>query len=901
MALRTARNDGPKSNRDRFVGRPSWLEVCLWSLAALVVVGSLAGVVVGASTVIGFEEYGDGTELTTLYSASGVVFEVQEGESTGAIINTCGPQDEQCRSARNGRNVVATPVDFFELDPTQGFRDPGFVQEPLVASFPEPQQDVWLYVREAEWSDGSQTAELVARDASGNVVDESSLQFEAGTGWHRLAVSTRSARISEVTLTLANTTNPKFQHNYFIVDDLSFRVNEPPTATFGVSTRDPTVDDPVTFTSTSFDSDGEIVEYRWDFNSDDVVDSVTQTPTASTVFDEPDRYWVTLEVEDDEGATDSTTRIVSIAAAPLARCSVSDTEVEPGEQVVIDASESTAELVRFNIQGGEKFDRTDQSDFREVVTYSDSGSFTPVVRAEIGSRSDTEPCQTILVNQVPTAVLDDPPDGVTVGESVTFDASQSFDLDGEIVEYRWDFDDDGFSDRTTTTTPWATHTFREAGTHGVSVTVVDDDEGVREARTSIRINQPQPLPWDVALGVTGGLLGVWTLCRVRSCFDRPRSNDWDDTVPPDDGNGENNEENHPPTADIRYTPETLAPGQPVLFDGAASFDPDSGDKIWSYQWTIESDHFTTPKSFSTPRFVSAFVLPAEYRVSLTVFDKHGLLTTATETVTVEENAGALVLDQVHPDAPGNDHDNLAEEWIAFKNDGTGTLHLGGWTVHDAAADEGRVTEGDHTFVVPEGFQLAPGATVTVHTGAAPDTGDEFEETDEERHLFWGKHRAIWNNEGDVIVVEDDSGHPVLADRYERTDAGDYDIEPLDFQLLESWFLDVTVSSREDAPLVSTRTDTGLVRGVLSNLYAFVAGAVFLGGPRAFLDSWIVITGFLFSSSMTWGITTWLGVVSRSIDVVVPLLSLLVALLMLLLGGMGLVLQYTISGLRGRLT
>lgn len=58
----------------------------------------------------------------------------------------------------------------------------------------------------------------------------------------------------------------------------------------------------------------------------------------------------------------------------VARCSVSDTEVKPDEQVVIDASDSNAELVRFDVDGDGDFDRTNDNEFKEAVRYSDFGT-----------------------------------------------------------------------------------------------------------------------------------------------------------------------------------------------------------------------------------------------------------------------------------------------------------------------------------------------------------------------------------------------------------------------------------------------------------------------------------------------------------------------------------------------
>ena len=76
----------------------------------------------------------------------------------------------------------------------------------------------------------------------------------------------------------------------------------------------------------------------------------------------------------------------------------------------------------------------------------------------------------------PSVELDARPETPRQGEPVTFRVSAQANDDAvvvdRIVEYRWDFDGDGKSDRTTDS-GGIEHTFEEAGTHEVSVTVED--------------------------------------------------------------------------------------------------------------------------------------------------------------------------------------------------------------------------------------------------------------------------------------------------------------------------------------------------------------------------------------------------------------------------------------------
>jgi len=57
-----------------------------------------------------------------------------------------------------------------------------------------------------------------------------------------------------------------------------------------------------------------------------------------------------------------------------------------------------------------------------------------------------------------------------VCHTITFDAEASYDTDGEIVRYDWDF-----GDGTTAHGPVASHHFTEPGTYRVCLTVWDDD------------------------------------------------------------------------------------------------------------------------------------------------------------------------------------------------------------------------------------------------------------------------------------------------------------------------------------------------------------------------------------------------------------------------------------------
>jgi chitodextrinase len=120
--------------------------------------------------------------------------------------------------------------------------------------------------------------------------------------------------------------------------------NTPPTAKFRTNTTEPDVGEVVFFDAgNSRDPDGDIVEYRWeDGDGDSLTGQVVQAAGPRNRA-----YQVTLTVTDDDGATDSTTKIIYVGGkdddneAPTAAFTVSPSDPSGGETVTLDAGDST--------------------------------------------------------------------------------------------------------------------------------------------------------------------------------------------------------------------------------------------------------------------------------------------------------------------------------------------------------------------------------------------------------------------------------------------------------------------------------------------------------------------------------------------------------------------------------
>ena len=184
--------------------------------------------------------------------------------------------------------------------------------EPLVA-VNEPPVALFTYSPPSpglgEWISFDATASV---DPDGSIASYS-WNFGDGTSsagavaWHRFS----TPGTYQVTLTV--------QDNNGVSDSTSQMVqvgslNQSPTAAFAFSPTNPAVGAWVQFDgSTSSDPDGSIAAYSWNFGDG----SNGSGAVAWHQFSSPGTYQVTLTVQDDDGATDSTSHSIMVGTAAL--------------------------------------------------------------------------------------------------------------------------------------------------------------------------------------------------------------------------------------------------------------------------------------------------------------------------------------------------------------------------------------------------------------------------------------------------------------------------------------------------------------------------------------------------------------------------------------------------------
>jgi len=85
-------------------------------------------------------------------------------------------------------------------------------------------------------------------------------------------------------------------------------------------------------------------------------------------------------------------------------------------------------------------------------------------------------------NQLPVGSFIYNPPNPIIGEDITFDASASYDLDGEIISYAWDF-----GDGVTATGITATHSYSAIGFQTVTLTVTDNEGAINRVTETVKV------------------------------------------------------------------------------------------------------------------------------------------------------------------------------------------------------------------------------------------------------------------------------------------------------------------------------------------------------------------------------------------------------------------------------
>ncbi|MFO7792606.1 MAG: PKD domain-containing protein [Candidatus Saliniplasma sp.] len=353
-------------------------------------------------------------------------------------------------------------------------------------------------------------------------------------------------------------------HEGWWIDDVRIEGVVTPTANFTYVPERPTCTDDIQFYDTSYDLDGD-VNYSWDF--DDGNRSYEKEPVKR--YDRLGSYDVTLTVRDDSGMESSVTKtieVVNIPPRPDFTYEPADPTAKDDVEFISDSYDPDGDIVEYHWD----FDDGNVSD-GEVVnhSYSFSGSYlvSLVVWDDNGEENQTTK-EVEIENLPPEPSFDYSPAKIYTGHEVQFE-EDSFDYDGWISEWSWDFGDGESSDILE-----PTHTYEEAGEYEIALTI-EDNKGTRNSTQSI--------------------------IKVESSD---------------------------PIADFSFDPEKPLEGGEVRFSDNSTERP---DEIVSWSWEFDDGAVSEEQD---PTHV--FQEPGEYIVELTVTDENGDSNTTTKTVVVEK-------------------------------------------------------------------------------------------------------------------------------------------------------------------------------------------------------------------------------------------------------------------------
>ncbi|WP_226921605.1 PKD domain-containing protein [Georgenia subflava] len=265
--------------------------------------------------------------------------------------------------------------------------------------------------------------------------------------------------------------------------------------------------------SDSSDADGTIASYAWTFG-----DGGTATgATASHTYAAPGTYDVTLTVTDNDGASRSLTKEVTVAAADAPPVAAFTTAVT-GTTLAVDGRGSTDDgtIASYGWEFGDGGTATGAT---ASHTYGSGGTFDVTLTVTDDNGQTDELTQQVTIaaaNVAPTASFTTSPNGLTVG----VDGTGSEDPDGTIASYAWTF-----GDGATATGATASHTYATAGTYDVTLTVTDDDGATKSLTQEVTVSaEATPLALDAfTRSVSNGwgsadLGGIWTRSGSSSNF-----------------------------------------------------------------------------------------------------------------------------------------------------------------------------------------------------------------------------------------------------------------------------------------------------------------------------------------------------------------------------------------------
>ena len=245
--------------------------------------------------------------------------------------------------------------------------------------------------------------------------------------------------------------------------------------------------------SQSSDKDGKIIGYRWNFGDGETAVG----KKVSHTFADEGTYTVILTVIDDDLLSGTAKVDIEVSSGqPVASFEASSESGLVPLKVEFNASASIdpdGDIVTYEWDFGDETTGEGQ-----VVThrYTFGGAFTVSLTVTDNDGKTDTATKELRVYEKPHALFSATPTDGVAPLDVSLDASESYDTDGEIVFYNWDFGDGSthVGDKVK-----RSHTYEAGGTYQVILTVVDSDYYSETATQWITVYDKPFSPLDVSI------------------------------------------------------------------------------------------------------------------------------------------------------------------------------------------------------------------------------------------------------------------------------------------------------------------------------------------------------------------------------------------------------------------
>jgi len=265
---------------------------------------------------------------------------------------------------------------------------------------------------------------------------------------------------------------------------------------------------------------GEIKDYEWDFNNDNIFTDASGVKVTHT-FEQLGDYKVNLRITDNTGQFDIVTMDI-VVAAPNIPTAVIEIPTENGKYLVGKQYSFQAEKSTSPNGTVEKYewtfgDGSNKATTRTAThTYKTAGTYEVTLKVTDDKGDTGESSQKIaleVAESAPIAVIttvpgpakpDDDFISGTIPFEVAFDASKSTDPDNNIIDYKWDFDGDGTEDDTGKNVSYA---YKNEGVYNATLTVIDAENNESKSTIVVKVGA-QPLTARIT---ATPVEGVWPL------------------------------------------------------------------------------------------------------------------------------------------------------------------------------------------------------------------------------------------------------------------------------------------------------------------------------------------------------------------------------------------------------